>query len=383
MKFALVGVGTAGGRIVDQLRDYEKRTGRAFSGENTMVFDTDRDAFHEYDNIPLDRHVLIGDTHPDIRGEGLDGDLDLGASVAREGVDEITREFDKLSIHELDAVVVVAGFGGGTGGGVGAVVLENLTQITDSPVYAVGVLPHSTESDLTAVNAARSLQSFVQHADNVILFDNDSWYTADRDHPLEESYGRMNDALATRVATVLGTGELASGNVAESMVDTSDLMKTLDTGGVSSIGYASLELEDDGLVNRILSVFRNGDEPEDDRTDAMRTKDLIQEAARSQLTLPCSIASADRVLIVLSGDPGACSRKGFESGRHWVEEESDTVETFAGDEPRPNASTVSAAILFSNVTDVARIEALQDRATAASRDGNQSRQQQRQPQHQD
>lgn len=365
MKFALVGIGSAGGRIVDELHRQESTSERSFTRENLLVFDTQRSAFERYSNVPLDRHVLVGDTHPQIRGEGLDGDLELGASIARQEVDEIHREFDKLDLHRLDAVVVVAGLGGGTGGGVGAVILENLVSLTDNPVFAVGVLPHSTEPDTVAVNAARSLQSFVKHADNVVLLDNDAWYAADRDQPLEESYPRLNTALARRLGMSLATGELESGVVAESMVDTSDLIKTLSTGGVSAIGHASLDLGDEGLLDKLLSLFRNGTD-EDTKTDAMQTLDLIQEAASSQLTLPCSIESADRLLLVLSGPPEEISRKGFERGRHWLEQESDTVEMFAGDEPRPDASTVSAAVLFSNVTDVPRIDRLQKRATAVT-----------------
>lgn len=366
MKLALVGVGGAGGRLVEHLRRVETETDRVFSSDNVLAFDTAKSAFEQYTHIPLDRHVLIGDTHPAIQGQGLDGDVDLGVRVAQEDMDEIHREFDKLNIPVVDAIVVAAGLGGGTGGGIGPVLLENIVSVTEKPVYAVGVLPDGGESDQVAVNAARSLPSFVERADNFLTFDNDAWHTSNSEQSLEESYETLNDKLAMRLATLLGTGELESSPIAESMVDSSDLQKALATGGVSSIGYSAIELETGGLLDRLFGLFGNGTST-DVETDAMRIKNLIQSAATSELSLPCSIASADRVLVVLSGPPEACSRKGFEGARHWLEQEADTVELFAGDEPHPGAKSVSATVLLSNATDVPRIEQLQERATAVTK----------------
>lgn len=370
MKFALVGVGGAGGRIVDRLRRSENETGRSFSKGSVLAFDTEREAFKQYDHIPLDRHVLVGDTNPEIRGQGVDGDVDLAASVAREDRDELHREFDKLDLHELDAVLVVAGLGGGTGGGVGAVVLESLDMLTDVPVYVLGVLPTESESDRHVLNTARSLQPVVRLADSVILFDNESWYDSSAEESLEQQYETLNGALADRILSILALGELDSADIAENTLDSSDLMRTLDTGGISTIGHASIALDTGGLLSRLVSVFRNGENDEPDTTLAMRTQDLIKRAGTRKLTLPCEISSADRALIVLSGPPEECSRKGFESARYWLEQETGAVEVFAGDEPRPNADGVSASILFSNITEIPRVDALKQRAVEIQREGS-------------
>jgi cell division GTPase FtsZ len=74
------------------------------------------------------------------------------------------------------------------------------------------------------------------------------------------------------------------------------------------------------------------------------------------------MASADRALIVLSGPPGTLSRKGFESGRYWLEREADIVDVMAGDEPHDGSATLTGVVLFSNVTDVPRIDAMQELA---------------------
>jgi cell division GTPase FtsZ len=366
MKFALVGVGAAGGRIVNALRKVERNSGRAFTNDQTLVFDTTKSAFEEYDHIPADRHALIGDTHPDIRGRGLDGDIELGAEVAEEDTDEIYREFDKLATHTVHATVLVAGLGGGTGGGVGPVVLEGLQSITDSPVYVLGILPADEEGGQQALNAARSLQSYVDLADNVILFDNEAWDDDDGDD-LDAQYPELNIELVTRIIAVLGVGELENAPIAETMLDPSDTMKALDSGGVSSLGYATTELDrPDSVLSKLLALLRS-DTGDDEITDATKIKELIQATVNSKLTLPCEVDSAERAMLSLSGPPDVCSRKGFETGRYWLEKETDTVQIWAGDEPH-DASLIAASVLLSNVTDVPRIDEIQERAIAYKRD---------------
>ncbi|WP_336328405.1 cell division protein [Halovenus sp. HT40] len=366
MKFALVGVGAAGGRIVNALRKVERNSDRAFTNDQTLVFDTTKSAFEEYDHIPVDRHVLVGDTHPDIRGQGLDGDIELGAEVAEEDTDEIYREFDKLATHTVHATVLVAGLGGGTGGGVGPVVLEGLKSITDSPVYVLGILPTDSEGGQQAYNAARSLQSYVGLADNVILFDNEEWYD-DNGDDLEAQYPELNIELVTRIIAVLGVGELENAPIAETMLDPSDTMKALNSGGVSSLGYATTELDrPDSLLGKLLALLRSNSK-EEEITDAAKIKELIQATINSKLTLPCEVDSAERAMLSLSGPPDVCSRKGFETGRYWLEKETDTVQIWAGDEPH-DASLIAASVLLSNVTDVPRIDDIQQQAVAYKRE---------------
>jgi len=439
MKLALVGVGSAGARIVDRILELEVESGRNISNGNALVFDTAQAAFADLEYVPEENRAVFGDIYPRVEAngeDGTDGDPDLGVEVAREDIHELRRAFDVLEFTDVDATLLVAGLGGGTGGGAGAVLLEELQSVDEKPVYALGVLPADAESDQAALNAARSLQSFVTIADNTICFDNEAWrpsirasesstespgstdatrtdtteadgsdgdaddgdatetnedaaaaeeFEYDEDGPTAaaverervaaERYDELNRVAARRVLSLLGAGELESMTIAENRADASDIVRTLDTGGVSTIGQATLGLDRDTggswlpswLPDRILEWFGGGDtEPEP--TDAAKVKDLVRRAVDSRLTLPCGISSADRTLIVLSGPPSAVSRKGFESARHWLELEADTVEVLAGDEPRPNASQLTATVVLSNVTSVDRIDELQKRAVDAIED---------------
>lgn len=360
MKLALVGVGDAGGRIVNRILAHEAETGRDFTHGNTLVVNTAPTDFETGQHVPEDRQLLIGDTTRKVNGGGVDGDLDLGVTVAKRDLNEIQRAFDDLEMYDMDAVLLVAGLGGGTGAGAGAVVLEALTAVFEKPVYALGVLPADDEGPEPALNAARSLKTVVPTADNVVLFDNEVWHSTEDD---EEGYERTNRELAKRVVTVFAGGEFDLATVAENKLDPSDIMRTLDTGGVSTIGYAATEVSTGG--GGLLSWFWSDGETEADPTDAARIKRLVHGAVSSRLTLPCDVSSTERALIVLSGPPETFSRKGFEEARYWLEREADTVEILAGDEPREGASTLTAVVLLSNVTDVPRIDAIQERAVAS------------------
>jgi len=390
MKLSLFGVGDAGTRLVDELLQAEVETGRNFTDGNVLAFNTAAEAFGETDALPEERQILIGDTHsavnqyveldadgPDTdaasattrdNSPGVAGDPELGAEVADDELPEIRRALDLVDDTEVDAAMVVAGFGGGTGCGVGSVLVEELKSIYEIPVYVLGALPAAEESDERAHTAARAVRTFVPLADAVLPIDNESW--ARSTQPLAEQYDEINEMVATRVLSLFAAGESDPATVSEMRIDPADVMRTLDVGGLSSIGHATIEVDtsDEGLLARLLQLLGLAEETPDTQTDAATIKRLVRSALNSKLTLPCDIESTDRVLVILSGPPADISRKGFETGRYLLEEETGTVEVLAGDEPLPNASEITATVLFSNVTDVSRIDELQERAVAYQRE---------------
>jgi cell division GTPase FtsZ len=360
MKLGTIGVGNAGSKIVDKMVEFEAITDRNLC-RHVMVINTARTDLSKPDHIPEDKRILIGDTHQKAKGHGVGGDVEVGAEVAKNDIDEIRRAFDDVDIHEVDAILVCASLGGGTGSGAAPVVISELQKMYDEPVYGLGILPGKYEGGRPALNAARSLQSFVNNTDNFIAFDNDAWRS--KDQTVGEGYDGMNRELATRIVTLLGAGEYDEPTVAENVMDASDIIRTLDTSGISSIGYASTAV--DGKEDGFLTRFREDYEVEDSGSAAAKINGLVRRAVNSRLTLPCDASSADRALIVISGPPSEFSRKGLESAREWIENEVDTVDVLAGDDPRENASALSAVVLLSNVTETPRIKAIQDQAVDA------------------
>ncbi|MFO7834282.1 MAG: cell division protein FtsZ [Halohasta sp.] len=393
MKLALFGVGNAGTRLVDRLLAAEAELDGSLTAGNAIAFNTTPSAFDAADKLGSDRTVVIGDTHPEVvapadagvdRPEGVGGDLDLGVEVARDDLPEIRRALDTVDDTAVDAALVVAGLGGGTGAGLGSVLLEELKAIYEIPVYVLGVLPASDEPDRRAWTAARAIRTLVPLADAVLPVDNEAWDAdtsavsvddgqdadGENENDATEPFAEVNEAVAERVVSLFAVGEREGPPLSELRMDPNDIGRTLEVGGLATVGHARTELdvESEGWLTKLRRLL-GFDVPEPDpQTDAMGIKQLVKRALESRLTLPCDVSTADRVLLVLSGPPRELSRKGFETGRKLLEDETGTVEILAGDEPIGDAESITATVLLSNVTGVPQVEALQERAVGFQRE---------------
>lgn len=360
MKIAVVGFGNAGGKVADELLRFEYETGRSLISSMIAV-NSARVDLERLERIPEENKFLIGQTDERVKGHGVGSDPDLGAEIARKDRYEIDRALDRVSMYEIDAFLIVAGLGGGTGSGGAPVLASEIRERFQTPVYGLGILPSESEGGRASLNAARSFRSFTGATDNLLLFDNDAWRASG--DSIEAGYERTNREIAKRIVTLLSAGEIDGSTLSENAMDSSDVRRTLSTGGVSTIAYAETEAAGQdrrGLLGRLRS---NGAKEGVDT--ATKVNGLIRQAVQSRLTCPAEIDSAERSLAVISGPPSSFSRKGLETGRQWLERETGSVEVLAGDDPREDAEKLSAVVLLSNVTDVPRIDALQNEAVAA------------------
>jgi cell division GTPase FtsZ len=377
MRLALIGVGQAGGRVVDALLAYEASAGVDFVSE-ALAVNTARADLVGLDRVSQSRRILIGQAR--VKGHGVGADNELGAEVAAEDTDEILSAVDEIPIHEVDAFLLVAALGGGTGSGAAPVFAREISRLYTEPVYGLGILPTSDEGGIYALNAARSFQTFVREVDNLFVFDNDAWRHSGES--VTEGHETVNTELARRLGVLFGAGETDGGTVAESVVDTSEIINTLGSGGVSTIGYASADVErpDRGFLARLTGskpertdrgflARLTGSKPErtDDGDSMNRVTSLVRRATLGRLTLPCEVDSAERGLVVVAGPQERLSRRGIERSRAWLEEETGSMEIRGGDYPL-DADHVAAVVLLSGVTDVSRIEKLQQIAIDAQRD---------------
>ena len=362
MKLAMIGFGQAGGKVVDKFLEYDKRTGseivRAAAAVNTAKAD-----LMGLEHISQDQRVLIGQSR--VKGHGVGADNELGAEIAEEDMDEVQGAIDSIPVHEVDAFLVVAGLGGGTGSGGAPVLAKHLKRIYTEPVYGLGILPGSDEGGIYTLNAARSFQTFVREVDNLMVFDNDAWRKTGES--VQGGYADINEEIVRRFGILFGAGEVKQGQeVAESVVDSSEIINTLAGGGVSTVGYAEEEVEE-RTSGGLLSRLRNddgGDELDSAHT-TNRITSLVRKAALGRLTLPCEIEGAERALLVLAGPPEYLNRKGIERGRKWLEEQTGSMEVRGGDYPYRGAGFVATVILLAGVTNVPRIKELQQVAIEA------------------
>jgi len=364
MKLAMIGFGQAGGKIVDKFLEYDEATGSGIV-RSAVAVNTAKADLLGLERIPEENRVLIGQAR--VKGHGVGADNELGAEIAEEDIDEVQGAIDNIPVHEIDAFLIVAGLGGGTGSGGSPVLAKHLKRIYTEPVYGLGILPGSDEGGIYTLNAARSFQTFVREVDNLLVFDNDAWRKSGES--MESGYAEINDEIVRRFGVLFGAGEVDTGQeVAESVVDSSEIINTLAGGGVSTVGYAAEAVEDSNSGG-LLSRFKGDDGGIDDSgmdvaNTTNRITSLVRKAALGRLTLPCEIDGAERALLVMSGPPEHLNRKGIERGRKWLEEQTGSMEVRGGDYP-VRERNVAASILLSGVHNVPRIKELQQVAIEA------------------
>lgn len=367
MKLAIIGVGQAGGKILDRLLEYDATRNTNFVRHAVAINSAEQD-LRGLDRVPVSNRLLIGQSM--VKGQGTGTDPEAGEACAREDINEIQSTIDQAATTDIDAFLLIAGLGGGTGSGGAPVIAERLQEIYLEPVYGLGILPSADEGGIYNHNAADTLQRFVEHVDNVLLFDNGAFKSSGES--LTEGYAEINDEITTRFGTLFSAGEIEAmdGNVAESVVDSSEIINTLGEQGLTSIGYASEEVKTKndsggGLLSRLLGS--DDSEPEfataGDATN--RITSLVRRAALGTLTLPCEIESTSRALLIVSGPPEHLNRKGIDNARSWLEETTNCQEVRAGDYPLPNEDRVAVLVVLSGITDIPRIEEIQELAVDA------------------
>ncbi|MFB6169187.1 MAG: tubulin/FtsZ family protein [Haloferacaceae archaeon] len=366
MKLAMVGFGQAGGKILDKFLEYDEKTAGSDVVRAAIAVNTAKADLMGLERIPDENRVLIGQSR--VKGHGVGADNELGAEIAEEDVDEIQNAIDQVPVHEVDAFLIIAGLGGGTGSGGAPVLAKHLKRIYTEPVYGLGVLPGSDEGGIYTLNAARSFQTFVHEVDNLLVFDNDAWRQTGES--VQTGYDEINSEIVKRFGALFGAGEVTSGDeIAESVVDSSEIINTLSGGGVSTVGYArdAVEpVESGGILSRLTG---GGSDSLEDQLDSAQTTNritsLVRKAALGRLTLPCELEGAERALLVMAGPPAYLNRKGIERGRKWLEEQTGSMEVRGGDYPLPDSGHVAGAVLLSGVTNVPRIKELQQVAIEA------------------
>ncbi|MFC4358757.1 tubulin/FtsZ family protein [Halobium salinum] len=338
MKTVLIGVGQAGGKLATEIANFDAEMEfGAVTGALAV-----NSAKTDLRSLPLDT-VLIGQDR--VNGHGVGGDNELGAEVMQADSHEVVEALEGRITSEAEAIWVAAGLGGGTGSGGAPVLVKELSRIYSVPVYALGVLPGQGEGSMYQVNAGRSLKTLAREADATLLVDNDAWHSAGES--VEEGFDAINKAIAQRFGLLLAAGEAVEG-VGESVVDTSEVINTLRTGGIAALGYATAEAAPDAEenINVVMSTARR----------ALLTGTSLPDATE-----------AEAALLAIAGEPDRLSRKGVERARSWLEEELGCMQVRGGDFPL-GSERVAALVLLGGVERSKRVEQFFERAKAAQQE---------------
>ncbi|HOT94391.1 MAG TPA: tubulin/FtsZ family protein [Methanoregulaceae archaeon] len=361
MRVFFIGFGQAGGKVVDMFMEQDKT--HLF---RAVVVNTARTDLLGLRHIPMKDRVLIGQTV--VKGHGVGTDNALGATITRDEIDSIVTAIEGIGTHDIDAFVIVAGLGGGTGSGGTPVLARHLKTLYQEPVYTIGIIPSPEEGRLYSYNAARSLTTLVNVADNTFIFDNAAWRK--EGESIKTAYDRINDEIVRRFGVLFRAGEVGQHGVGEMVVDSSEIINTLRGGGITTVGFAKTEAvsarqkQREGALSALLGGLRRKEGAEqqllgDDRSAKILS--LVRSAVLGRLTLPCNFHSANRALILLVGPPEEMDRKGVEKARSWIEEQIEGDEIRSGDYPI-RSSYVAAIVVLASVSDAPRIRDLLEMA---------------------
>ena len=367
MRVFFIGFGQAGGKIVDMFIGQDKRMQtQNFRG---IAVNTARTDLMGLKNIALKDRLLIGQTV--VKGHGVGTDSVTGARVTADEIDAIINAIDSRGTHDVDAFVIIAGLGGGTGSGGSPVLARHLKRIYREPVYAIGILPAPEEGRLYSYNAARSLSTLVNEADNTFIFDNSAW--KNEGESVKDAYNRLNDEIVRRFGVLFRAGEVGKAGVGEMVVDSSEVINTLRGGGISTVGYAISEKvsprtkQNQGLFSGLMRKKEKTEEVLTGEDKSAKIIALVRRAMLGRLTLPCDYSTAERGLVLLAGPPDEMDRKGVEKSKSWVEENIAGVEVRGGDYP-VQSDYVAAVVVLATIGAAPRITDLLEIAKATKED---------------
>jgi len=367
MRVFFIGFGQAGGKIVDMFIEQDKKLGtNSFRG---IAVNTARTDLMGLKNIEMKDRLLIGQTL--VKGHGVGTDNVTGARVTADEIDSIINAVDTRGTHDIDAFVIVAGLGGGTGSGGSPVLARHLKRIYREPVYALGIIPAPEEGRLYSYNAARSLTTLVNEADNTFIFDNSAW--KNEGESVKSAFQRLNNEVVRRFAILFRAGEVGRMGVGEMVVDSSEIINTLRGGGITSVGYAISDVLSKrtkqqrgifgGLKENIKDTLGGKKEANEEvltgEDRSAKIVGLVRRAMLGRLTLPCDYSTAERALVLIAGPPDEMDRKGVEKAKSWVEENIAGVEVRGGDYP-VNSEYVAAVVMLATVGNAPRIKELLD-----------------------
>ncbi|NOZ77383.1 MAG: hypothetical protein GXO65_06960 [Euryarchaeota archaeon] len=332
MKPFIVGVGRAGCRLTDLF--LKEATGRVHA--EGLLVDTEASelAYFSHRN-----RFLLGKNLLD--GNGTGKNVDLGREAMEADSYAIVENIDRVK-SSMDAIFVISGIGGGTGGAVD-VLIEELQKSYVEPIYSIGILPSQEDPERALMNFAQQFKGIVSHANAVFPVDNDSLKRVN----LRGSYSSINNEIARHFRNLFEVGEYRSREeLGENVIGSSDIVNTLT--GVSSIGIGSLDVsESGGLFGR-----RDGGA---DKPGVVVS--LTEEATRKMLH-DFDVKTAQKALVAVSGPRRYLDFLGSIPARLWLEKHIEGCEVRGGDMPSPRKRLTEVTLVLSGIRKSDRIRHL-------------------------
>jgi cell division GTPase FtsZ len=379
MRILAIGLGGAGGRIVDMLYQTDRRSSKVACVE-ALVLDVDAESLSQLSVLPESSKIYF----PPI---DLANPRDSPNSSATATIDiaEVMGRVHTMALGETDAIVVCAGLGGGLVDAAPPLIAALRTSMVE-PIFGLVTLPCLVEGERCSAKAADDIETLSPMLDGVIIFDNETWYkkiksqkkTLAREEqsfatriglkkkpdrilsPVQRVYLSLNEVIVRRISLILRAGEFkADGGLelAEVVLDAGEVLNTMRGMGFITIGYAVEQLAHHPL--NFLKKWRpTGFFADEHQKKASRIVELAKQAIYHDVSTPCDLTSAEKALILIAGPSHELSMKGYMTVRKWIDRSIAGLETRSGDYPVTSTRFVAIIVMLTGLKNIPRIEEL-------------------------
>ncbi len=170
-------------------------------------------------------------------GGGSGKDRQVAKSEVKKYFKQIVNFVEQRIVqHQVDLVFVVFSSGGGTGSGMGPILIDILQQTFPNISFnAMIILPTAIESTISHVNSVECIKELSNLNAPTLMIDNDKCYSPQINR--RRLYDAINEAVINDISIILTDKKSPSkyGNL-----DHKDLLKLLTTPGVLTIGILTL-----------------------------------------------------------------------------------------------------------------------------------------------
>jgi len=381
MRILAIGLGGAGGRIVNQLYRTDRRSSKVACVQ-ALVVDIDEDSLRNLTDLPDNAKIFFPPLDIARPGE------DIPSRTATIDIAEIAARAQTMSTGETDAVFLVMGLGGSMADDVPSIITTLRSSMTE-PIFSLVTLPCLSEGARCSAKAADQIDMIAPLVDGVILFDNETWHKKVKIaeklkppaseglaskiglkkkkepalSPEEKMHALLNDVIIRRISLILRAGEFrADGglDLAEVVLDAGEVLNTMKGMGYITIGYAVEQLPSHPLD--FLTKLRHGTGyfADEHQKKASRIIELAKQAIYHEISAPCDITSAHKALILVAGPSHELSMKGFMTVRKWIDRSIAGLETRSGDYPVTSTRFVAIIVMLSGLENIPRIAELRE-----------------------
>jgi len=211
-RIVVVGCGGAGNNTVNRLHNI------GIEGADTIAVNTDK---QHLDMIEADTKILVGSDLTD--GLGAGGEPDVGKRATEKARATLKNEL----LDDADLVFVTAGMGGGTGTG-SAPVVANIAKDVGAIVVGMVSMPFRLERSRVK-KAEDGIDELSQHADSIIVLDNDRLLDYVPNLPIGDAFSVMDQIISE---TIRGISETIT-QPSLINLDYADMRSVMEEGGVA------------------------------------------------------------------------------------------------------------------------------------------------------